>query len=241
MVITSKSNPTVKKIASLAEKKYRKEYGEYLVEGVKCVDECIAAGKQVILIACTKELSEKYSDAIVLSEELFSRISTEKSPQGVIACVKLPDIGVKPPVGSCILLDRLQDPGNVGTIIRTANAAGYDDVYLLDCADAYSPKAVRGTMGGLFHVNVHEGSKEQILSALKGISFICADMNGSDVFSFTPPEKYCLCIGNEGNGLSDEIMALADYTIKIPMRKSCESLNAAVSAAIAMYALKNNK
>lgn len=241
MVITSKSNPTVKKIASLAEKKYRREYGEYLVEGVKCVDECIAAGKQVTLIACTEELSGKYSNAIVLSEELFSRISTEKSPQGVIASVKLPDATVKPPVGSCILLDRLQDPGNVGTIIRTANAAGYDDVYLLDCADAYSPKAVRGAMGGLFHINIHEGSEEQILSALEGISLICADMGGRDVFSFTPPEKYCLCIGNEGNGLSDEIKTMADYTIKIPMRKSCESLNAAVSAAIAMYALKNNK
>lgn len=241
MIITSKSNPTVKKIASLAEKKFRREYGEYLVEGVKCVDECIAAGKHVTLIACTKGLSEKYPDAIVLSEELFSRISTEKSPQGVIACVRLPDSTIKPPVGSCILLDRLQDPGNVGTIIRTANAAGYDDVYLLDCADAYSPKAVRGAMGGLFHINVHEGSKEQILSVLKGVSLICADMGGCDVFSFTPPEKYCLCIGNEGNGLSEEIRALADNTIKIPMRQSCESLNAAISAAIAMYALKNNK
>ncbi len=241
MVITSKANPTVKKIASLADKKFRNRFGEYSVEGVKCVDECIAAGKQIDLIACTEGLSNKYSDAVVLSEELFSRISTEKSPQGVIACVKLPDVTPRPPVGACILLDRLQDPGNVGTIIRTANAAGYDDVYLLNCADAFSPKAVRGAMGGLFHINIYEGSGESVTSALKDVRLICADMNGADVFSFTPPEKFCLCIGNEGNGLSDEIRALADCTIKIPMRKTCESLNAAVSAAIAMYALKNNR
>ena len=175
----------------------------------------------------------------MVTDELFLRISTEKTPQGVLAVVKLPDTTVKPPQGSCILLDRLQDPGNVGTVIRTANAAGYTDIYLINCADAFSPKSVRASMGGVFHVNIYEGGYDEVFAAIEGASLICADMNGENIFDFTAPEKFCLCIGNEGGGVSDTVCQRAEYTVKIPMRETCESLNAAVSAAIAMYVLKN--
>ena len=241
MIITSKANPLIKKIASLGEKKFRKEYGEYLIEGVKPVNECRAAGFEITCVVCTENLSANYPDAVVVTDELFCRISSEKSPQGVLAAVKLPDTGMKAPKGSCLLLDRLQDPGNLGTIIRTANAAGYEDVYLINCADAFSPKAVRASMGGIFYVSVHEGSDDEVLKTLSGVPLICADMSGENVFEFNPPEKFCLCIGNEGSGLSLKVRSCADHTVKIPMRTSCESLNAGVSAAIAMYALKNNR
>ena len=241
MVITSKSNPLIKKIVSLGDKKFRKEYGEYLIEGVKPVNECRAAGFELTCIVCTQDLSANYPDAVILSDELFCRISSEKSPQGVLAVVKHPDTSMKPPQESCLLLDRLQDPGNLGTIIRTANAAGYEDIYLINCTDAFSPKAVRASMGGIFHVRIHEGGEDEVLGALVGVPIICADMSGQDVFAFNPPEKFCLCIGNEGNGLSDRLQRSADFTVKIPMRATCESLNAGVSAAIAMYALKNNR
>lgn len=240
MFISSKANPIIKKIASLAEKKYRKLYGEFIVESVKAVDECISSGMEISEIVCTENLADKYENAIVVTEGLFERISTEKTPQGVLATVKLPQNKVLSPKNNCLLLDRLQDPGNIGTIIRTANAAGYEDIYLVNCADAYSPKAIRASMGGVFYVNVYECDAQTAFSALDGVKLITADMDGEDIFAFSAPEKFCLCIGNEGGGVSDEVAKKSDFTVKIPMRETCESLNAGVSAAIAMYVLKNN-
>lgn len=241
MVITSKSNPLIKNVAALADKKYRRQTGLYLVEGTKPVKECIAFGCSVQTVICTAEHADMFNGAITVSESVFRSISSEKTPQGVIAVVKLPQNGLKPPQSSCLLLDCLQDPGNIGAIVRTANAAGYGEIYLINCADAYSPKAVRASMGGIFHVTTYCGSAAEISDALKNIPLICADMDGEDVFGFTPPERFCLCIGNEGGGISAEIKNKAAHTVKIPMRETCESLNAAVSAGIAMYALKNNK
>lgn len=238
MVITSKSNPLIKEISALADKKFRNKLGLYVVEGTKTVNECIAAGCKIDKIICSEELSDNYPDAVAVSREIFERLSSEKTPQGVMAVVKLPQIGLKPPENSCLLLDCLQDPGNLGTIIRTANAAGYRDLYLINCTDPYSPKAVRASMSGIFFVNLYRGTRDEILSVLNGVPLICADMDGENIFSFTPPKKFCLCIGNEGGGISDEVMNRADYKISIPMNGTCESLNAAVSAGIAMYQLK---
>lgn len=241
MIISSKTNPVIKKVSSLSDKKFRKLFGEFIVESVKAVDESLSSGMTVSEIICTAEYAEKYRDALVVTDELFERISTEKSPQGVLAVVKIPFRPLRAPQGKCLLLDRVRDPGNLGTVIRTANAAGYEDIYLVGCADAYSPKAIRASMGGIFYVNVYEGGYDEVFRALEGTPLICADMSGEDVFNFRAPERFCLCIGNEGGGVCDTVSAKSDYTVKIPMRDTCESLNAAVSAAIAMYALKNNK
>lgn len=241
MIISSKDNAIVKKVSSLGDKKYRRLYGEYVVESVKAVDECISAGSEISLILCTENLAEKYPGAQLVTDGVFARISTEKTPQGVLAVVKKPQNTLAAPTGNSLLLDRLQDPGNIGAIIRTANAAAYEDIYLVNCADAYSPKAIRASMGGVFRVKLHEGSLEEVSYALKGVSLLCADMDGEDVFSFVPPAKFCLCVGNEGGGLSDGVKARAAVSVSIPMRDGCESLNAAVSASIAMYVLKNNQ
>lgn len=239
MVITSRTNPTIKELAKLYDKKYRKELGLYLVEGVKPVNECIAAGCEVDKIVCTEKLAENYPNAIVVSESVFESVSEEKSPQGVIAAVKIPQNTLESPKNSCILLDRLQDPGNVGTIIRTANAAGYKEIYLVGCADPYSPKAVRASMSGIFFVKINQGTHAEVFEALSNVPKICADMDGENVFSFTPPEKFCLCIGSEGSGFGEEVKNQTDFKISIPMDNTCESLNAAISAGIAMYVLKN--
>lgn len=241
MIITSRSNQLIKDICKLSDKKFRKERGLYLVEGVKPVNECIAAGCEIEQIVCTEDLLSAYPAAKAVSESVFSVISTEKTPQGVLAVVKIPKNELKPPKNNCILLDRLQDPGNIGTIIRTANAAGYNEIYLINCTDAYSPKAVRASMSGIFFVNIYSGAEQDILYALDSVPLVCADMRGEDIFSFTPPNRFCLCIGNEGGGISAEIIKRSDFKVKIPMSKTCESLNAAVSAGIAMYQLKNTK
>lgn len=239
MVITSRNNPLIKEIAKLTQKKYRQEYGLYIVEGVKSVDECISSGCEICKIVATQALSERYSNAIIVSDEVFGALSQEKTPQGVLATVKITKNKIQPPIGNSIMLDGLQDCGNVGTIIRTANAAGYGEIYLCDCADVYAPKTVRASMSGIFFVKIYTGERREILNALTGVPLICADMDGEDIFSFEPPEKFCLCIGNEGNGISNEVLEISKHKVKIPMNNSCESLNAAVSAGIAMYALKN--
>ena len=241
MVITSKSNPKIKAISKLNDKKFRKESGLYLVEGIKPVTECIAAGCEVDSVICTEKLAENFIGPTVVSEGVFSFISSEKTPQGVIATVKIPQTQLKAPSGSCILLDRLQDPGNLGTIIRTANGAGYREIYMIGCTDPYSPKAVRASMSGIFFTEIYQGSETEIFSALKGVPLVCADMDGENIFKFRPPEKFCLCIGNEGSGICGDIIKKADFKVRIPMSESCESLNAAVSAGIAMYVLKEFK
>lgn len=239
MEITSKNNPIIKSVSSLSQKKNRKESGLYIAEGIKSVRECIAAGCDIDRIICTAEHKSEFFNATVVSESVFKNLSSEKSPQGVLAVVKLTVHNLRPPKTSCILLDCLQDPGNIGTVIRTANAAGYKDIYLINCVDPYNPKAVRASMSGIFFVNLFADTAENILNALNGVPIICADMRGEDIFCFTPPEKFCLCIGNEGGGISEIVKKQAAHTVKIPMSKTCESLNAAVSAGIAMYTLKN--
>lgn len=241
MVITSRINPLIKQISSLHDKKSREEQGLYLVEGIKPVNECIAAGGMINRIICTEKLAENYPGAVIVSESVFGALSSEKTPQGVIATVKIPRFELKPPQNSCLLLDRLQDPGNLGTVIRTANAAGYREIYATGCADPYSPKAVRASMSGIFFTRVYQGGTEEILRALDGIPIVCADMRGEDISRFKPPQKFCICIGSEGSGISGVIAEKAAYKVKIPMTDSCESLNAAVSAGIAMYVLKEFK
>lgn len=238
MVITSKSNWIIKLVSSLADKKFRKQQNLYIVEGIKPVKECISAGCEIDRIICVEGLEGSFPDATIVSESVFKSISSEKTPQGVLAVVKIPRSQLKPPQKPCLLLDCLQDPGNLGTVIRTANAAGYDEIYMINCTDPYSPKAVRASMSGIFFVNIYQGTREEVLGVLEGVPLICADMCGEDIFAFDPPEFFCLCIGNEGSGISSEIKDRASNTVKIPMRDTCESLNAAVSAGIAMYALR---
>jgi TrmH family RNA methyltransferase len=246
MLLTSRNNPAVKKLAALQEKKYRVLYGEYLAEGEKPVTEAIACNKEITALYLSQTVAEKGNISLdvptyILSDELFEKVSTEKSPQGAIALLRLPALAPQKPKGSCLLLDGVADPGNMGTIIRTANAAGYDEIYLLHCTDPYAPKAVRASMSGIFHTTLYTITEES-LDVLSGVPLITADLNGENIFTFTlpDPEKFCLCIGNEGHGLSEAVKRRSSYTVTIPMRKTQESLNAGVSAGIAMYLLKKS-
>ena len=129
----------------------------------------------------------------------------------------------------------------MGAIIRTANAAGYRELYLIGCADPFSPKSVRASMSGVFFASLMQGTREEVLDLLEGVPLIAADMDGENVFAFLPPQKFALCIGSEGSGLSEQVRARAAYTVRIPMGEHTESLNAAVSAGILMYELKRNQ
>lgn len=241
-MITSKQNAFIKEIRSLADKKFRDELQLYLLEGTKIVKEAIKAGLSIKAVVGTeKALSLVDTSSIrteVVSDEVFKSISSEVTPQGVIAIVRKPNLNLAIPKGNCLLLDGVSDPANMGAIVRTAAASGYNDVYLtLDCADAYSPKAVRSSMSGIFRINVYRADIDEILSVLK-MPLVIADMLGENVFSKKITEKFCLVIGNEGRGVSQKLKSVAAQTVSIPMQNGVESLNAAVSAGILMYNLK---
>ena len=177
-----------------------------------------------------------------VSDDVFRYLSDEKTPQGILCRVRIPDTGLRSPKGRCLLLDGVADPGNVGTILRTANAAGYDRVYLTEqCADPFSPKSVRASMSGVFFTEICRGDRAEILALMEGFPVVIADMGGVDVFSFAPPKDFVLVIGNEANGVSNEVKSAAVHTVKIPMRNTQESLNAAVSAGIIMYVLQKGQ
>ena len=240
MIILSRQNPLVKELASLKEKKGRRRTGTFLVEGHKMVREAVASGMDVVRLILREDYAgETYGlPAVLLGRDAFAAVCDEKTPQGIAAEVVIPERSVQPPQGRCLLLDGLQDPANVGAIIRTAVAAGYEDVYLAGCADPFSPKSVRASMSGVFFARIMQGTQEEILSAIVGMPVIAADMGGEDVFSYVAPEKFCLAVGSEGSGLSALVRSRADVTVRIPMDARTESLNAAVSAGILMYALR---
>ena len=242
-MITSKQNALVKEIRSLHNKKFRDGLGIYLVEGVKMVKEALALSACVKTVVCTQNgletLGEINCDTQLVSDQVFEYITGEKSPQGVIAILQKPNVKIAKPTGSCLFLDGVSDPGNLGTIIRTMACAGIKDLYLTnECADAFSPKAVRSSMSGIYNVNIMVGAREEILNAIN-LPIIVADMGGENVFSTKIEGDFCLVIGNEAHGVSKTVREKADKVVSIPMQKGMESLNAGVSAGILIYVIKN--
>ena len=246
MIVTSKNNPLIRETIALQDKKGRKQLGLFLVEGVKMTRECLKSGLEVERVFVAESyvdkdeiLSDVQDKTVFVSDDVFARISDEKTPQGLLCRVKIPKTQLQSPTGACLVLDGVADPGNLGAIIRTANAAGYKEIYLTDgCADAYSPKSVRASMSGVFFTTLYCANREEILSALRDIKVIVADMQGENLFVFNAPETFALVIGNEANGVSETFKNAATHTVKIPMESTQESLNAAVSAGILMYHLK---
>lgn len=241
-MITSKQNSFIKEIRSLSDKKFRDKLNLYTIEGTKIVKEALSLNLPIRAVVGTENgLSCIFTEGIRVervTEEVFSSISNEKSPQGVIAVIEKPDNNLVSPLSSCLLLDGVADPSNVGAIIRTAAASGYNTVYLTeDCADQFSPKAVRSSMSGVFRVKTVRAKIEELLSVIK-LPIYVADMCGENVFDHVPETDFCLVIGNEGRGVSAQMKNRADFTVSIPMENGVESLNAAVSAGLIMYGLK---
>lgn len=202
-MISAKSNEKVKALRALAQKKCRRERGEYLVEGVKMVREAILSGQTISLIAGLPEtlamLPETAAERIAVTRAVYDSITDERTPQGVAAAVKMPVRPLAAPRGNALFLDGISDPGNLGTMIRTAVAAGFCEIYLADCADPYNPKAVRASMSGIYFAVLYEGSAEALLKTVD-IPLIAADMRGEDLFSFSPPARYAVAVGNRRQG-----------------------------------------
>ena len=246
MILTSKNNPLIKETAALKDKKARKQQGMFLVEGRKMAVECQRSDFEIDRVFVAEsydgEIPFAEDQIIRVSDDVFHFLSDEKSPQGILCRIKIPARALTAPKGKCLLLDGVADPGNVGTIIRTANAAGYEEIYLTEeCADPYSPKSVRASMSGVFFTKIYRASRTEILSVLAETPIVVADMGGVNVFSFHAPKRFALAIGNEANGISDTVQNQAAHTVKIPMQSTQESLNAAISAGIIMYVLSKDE
>ena len=244
-MIISRQNSLVKLIRSLSNKKNRDKEGLYIIEGAKLVNEAITLGLPIykivghpIGLGLIGEKTFNYPTEIV-SKDIFSYISDEIAPQGVLALIKKPNVKISAPTGNCLFLDGVSDSSNVGAIIRTAAASNFNEVYIANGADAYSPKSVRASMGGIFRIKVFSGTREQLLNAIN-IPLVIADMKGENVFNLNIDQNFCLVIGNEAHGVSDTLRGKAKYSVCIPMAKGVESLNAAVSAGILMYILNKS-
>lgn len=242
MLITSVKNERIKRIAALKDRKYRREYGEYVVEGVKMVKEAILSSLAVEVVAGLPEvlanLPETSAEKLEVSAEVFAKISDTMTPQGVLAVLKVPENAQKPPVGNCAVLDGIADPGNLGTIIRTCAAVGLEDVYLVNCADAFSPKTIRSSMSGIFYTRIHAFDRETTAQLVSGCRLAVADMGGECYTSVRVEQPYAIVVGNEANGVSEYFLSKADKILSIPMDGRMESLNAAVAFALVAYGLK---
>lgn len=255
MIITSSSNEQIKNIIQLREKaRARKSQECFLVEGMKMVGE--APEEEIVKIYISESFSKEndtYRNSPkvqVVSDSVFKKISDTVTPQGIMAVVKqkkyqLEDLmkTVHDGKNCFVVLDRLQDPGNMGTIIRTGEGAGINGVIMSSSSvDVYNPKVIRSTMGSIFRVPfVVVDNLPEAIQRLKnqGITTYAAHLKGESYNKEAFPEKSAILIGNEANGLSGEVSACADKLIKIPMKGKVESLNAAIATSILMYQILN--
>ena len=243
MLITSMDNERVKKYLKLKEKKHRDRTGEFIVEGSHLVIEAYKKGLIVELILEQDEVFPlPIKDVIYLPKEIIEKISSVETPQMVMALCKKQEENNE--LGDKILLvDDVQDPGNLGTIIRSAVAFNVDTVVLSpNTVDLYNPKTVRSTQGMFFHINVIKRDLNEIIPLIKneGIPLYGTLVeHGSDVRTLGEKDKarYALIVGNEGNGVHREISLLCDKNLYIEMTGIVESLNVGVATSILLYEL----
>ncbi len=245
--ITSRQNPLIAHIRRAgSDRAYRREQGVFLIEGFKLLEECVKWGGEIDTLVVAEDVSLPFAVPRAGREAsvpagLMKSISAVESPQGVLALCKIP--GLLPPEALTgaryLILDGVQDPGNVGTVWRSADAFGADGLFLLhDCADPYGPKTVRATMGACFRLPVWEGKLETLTSLLSAADIpLRATALRQDTADLRDLDwaRAAAVIGSEGRGVSQAVLDACTVTVKIPMRERCESLNAAVAAGVVLW------
>jgi len=242
--ISSRKNRIITHLKQLsAEREYRRNAGEFVCDGEKTLREALAFGAEIVCVLWGGEPSLELPESIeqyACPPELMQNVSPLKSSAGPVFSVKIPRSAAgDKPVKTAIILENVQDPGNVGTVIRTADAMGTDLVILVgDCADLYNPKTVRATMGGIFRQAVLELSLEELISYVNQNSlrlYGAALSDTAEDIRRVDMKGLAVAIGSEGHGLSAELLSLCCGQLIIPMRPNCESMNAAVAASIVMW------
>lgn len=252
-VITSKENETVKIIKKLKDKKYRDETGLYIIEGIKMLEEAIEEKarirKIIICEECLKagDLEQKVLyeiakyNCIYVNSKVFNSLTDVVAPQGIMAVIEKPnkDIKIKYDQDIILALDGIQDPGNLGTILRTADSVNLKQIIVTkNTADSYNPKVVRSTMGAILRIKIIE--TDDLAKTLKEakknkFKIVATSLDTNNSIYDIDYNKKVIVIGNEANGVSKEIQELADNKVKIPMLGKTESLNASVATGIMLY------
>ncbi|MCR4662007.1 MAG: RNA methyltransferase [Clostridia bacterium] len=244
MIIKSTQNQNVKFLRKLIkDKSFRNDNGLFVCEGKRLI-ESIPNSFKIHSIYIREDKENEYINFInkyqsyVLDKDIFNGIADTKNPSGIMAIVYQQIISLDNlQDGPFLLLDNILDPGNLGTILRSAAAIDIKNVILYNCTDLYSPKVVRSSMSGLFFLNIYQLDLNNTLKIIKNKNLISLDLKGENIYNYTLKENDCLCVGNEAFGLSPEIRERTNMYLTIPM-KNVESLNAAISVSIAMFILK---
>ncbi|MBK5253456.1 MAG: RNA methyltransferase [Peptostreptococcaceae bacterium] len=245
-IIESADNKKYKFAKKLKLRKYRERLNAYLIEGVNLLEEAIKvdAHIEVIFVCEGTNIADYDKEIFILPKQLFSELSDTETSQGIIAVVEKPKFNLKDinisSSDNVIVLDRLQDPGNIGTIIRTAVAAGYKAIFTLKgTGDVYSPKTVRATAGVINRIPIIDvDSEEELIGLLRNLNIQLVTTSPSAdkyYYEYDLTEGIALVIGNEGNGINDSLIEKSDINVLLPMCNNVESLNAAVAAGIIMY------
>lgn len=218
------------------------------LDNVKIIKDALNNGQKAkyLLVEDETKITVKVGNdcqILKVDHKTIEQLSDCKTPQGVVCVVEYTQHTVKKPTANFLVLDRLQDPGNVGTLIRTACACGFDSVFLVDSVKQNNSKLIRSSVGTIFQINVYSLSNEEFISLIEewGLKLIATDMNGENIFNFSINEPVGVIIGNEGQGISEQLQSLCCQTVKIPMKSGVESLNASISGAIIMYQLNKEK
>ncbi len=232
--ITSRNNPLIVSLNKLKLKKYREETGLVLIEGERFVREMVARGVEFkyALYSTPPAFPLPECEKIETTPEVLAVLSNTVTPSNIVGVVSIPRREFTEPKTNFLILDHIQDPGNLGTIIRTALAFNFKFIYLYKCVDYLNDKVLRSTMGTIADVVLFDAELED-LGRLKNHEILLADMAGDEI-SGKSEKNIGLILGNEANGVSDEIRSLASRVVSIPMRNSVESLNVAVAGGILM-------
>lgn len=261
IMITSKDNEKIKYTKSLLKSKNRMKESKFIIEGYRILTLALECNVDIDYVFINEDFEMKNEHLKLLrmlennevkvyktTNKNFKELVDTENTQGIIGVINFKGKNIEQSINSSqkfvLVLDRIQDPGNMGTIIRTADAAGVDAIIVLKgCVDIYNPKVIRSTMGSIFDMNIIQCTQEEAIENLKANSFsIVSSYLDTDNFYNTVDynNKVALVIGNEANGINDELISKSDILVKIPIYGKAESLNAAISSAILMYEIKKH-
>jgi len=248
--ISSRDNPFFKELFKLAgSSRQRKKTGQTLLDGVHLIQAYLASGYEPQHLIVTESASQDPEVAVLLKklsdvpltqfdDSLFTSLTELKTPSGILVLIEQPGSSISPAQSRfCLLLEDIQDPGNLGSMLRSAAAAGCDAVFLSEgCADAWSPKVLRAGMGGHFVLSIHESADLlAVTEAFQGKLLAGSPTAKSSLYDCDLRGKLAFAVGNEGAGLSENLLAVASQQITIPMPGKVESLNAAAAAAVCLF------
>lgn len=248
--IQSMKNPLIKETKKLQQKKYRQQTNSYILEGFHLVQEAFKAGASIQDVFVNQRGQKEWSDWLeehfpeyyLVSDEILKTLTDQPTPQGMVAVVSMTENAIEQFSGAWLLLDQVQDPGNVGTMIRTADAAGFSGVVLGEgTVDLYNPKTLRSMQGSHFHLAVTSRKLEELIPELQvqqiPVFGTALDKAAKNYRRIEPRSDFALVMGNEGQGMNPKLLAMTDANLYIPIKGQAESLNVAVAAGILMFKL----